>query len=258
MWEEVFQHTGVAQVSINTAKSEVTMHRNPANDVLFTVRLPYTCVCPTAADLPQNSEPRFGTFTALLHENYVYAFGHGPNSKDIMLARVPFQDILLKDHYEYFDGSSYQNDISKCKPVMTGMQHGTIYRSELFQSNTGKDWVFVGCNAFADSTVHMGVAPKPEGPWDIRKLMSAKPKTRFDDATFIYCMFAHPWAFDEGKGELMVTWSEGTMRGRVVAVKVLLAQSGDGEHGAQNTQNAVTMEKQSLKERIWGKLKGLG
>jgi hypothetical protein len=257
MWEEVFQHTGIAKVSVNTAKYEVSMHRNPENDVLFTVRFISIGSCPLLT-YQQSSEPRFGTFTALLHENFVYAFGHGPNSKDIMLARVPFPYILEKGRYEYFDGTVYQKHISKCKPVMTSMQHGTIYQSRLFQPNTGKDWVFVGCNAFADSTVHMGVAPKPEGPWDIRKLMPAQPKTRFDDATFTYCMFAHPWAYDEGKGEFMVTWSEGTMRGRVVAVKVSLVQSGNGEHGGQNTRNAVTAEKQSLKEKILGKLKSLG
>lgn len=142
-----------------------------------------------------------------------------------MLARVPFHDILRKECYEYFDGTDYQRDISKCKPVMTSMQHGTIYRSKLFQQGSGRDWVFVGCNSFGDSTVHIGVAPKPEGPWDIRKLIPAVPKTKVQGATFTYCMYAHPWAFDEARGEVMITWSEGGMQGRVVGVKVSLAQT---------------------------------
>ena len=124
-----------------------------------------------------------------------------------MLARVAVKNILQRDHYEYFDGDSYQHDISKSKPIMTGMQHGKIYRSKLFQSNTAKDWVFVGCNAFGDSTVQMGVAPRPEGPWDIQDLMPAPPKEKHEDSIFTYCMFAHPWAYDESDGEIMITWS---------------------------------------------------
>jgi hypothetical protein len=139
-----------------------------------------------------------------------------------MLSRVPFQNILNRESYEYFNGTTFQPDISSCKPVMGGFQHGSIYPSRLFEHGTGKDWVLVGCNSFADSTVHIGVAPGPEGPWDFKPLIPAPPKEIYEDTQFTYCMFAHPWAGDESKGELIVSWSEGGMRGRVVAVKVLL------------------------------------
>jgi hypothetical protein len=174
-----------------------------------------------------------------------------------MLARVPSNDIRRNECYEYFDGTTYQKVISKSKPVLTGMQHGTIYPSKLFQPNTGKDWVFVGCNCFADSTVQIGVAPKPEGPWDVRELIPAPPRVERDNASFTYCMYAHPWAYDEGGGELMVTWSEGGMQGKVVAVKVTLGQLG---HGASQTEKegkgSGVRQKLSLKDRILGKFRG--
>lgn len=71
----------------------------------------------------------------------------------------------------------------------------------------------------------MGVAPNPEGPWDLQKLMPAPQRTPQPDSPFTYCMYAHPWAFSEEKGELMISWSEGGMKGKIVAVKVTLKQN---------------------------------
>lgn len=172
-------------------------------------------------------EPKFGTFSALIHENHIYAYGHAANSKHVMLSRVPFDAIRHRERYEFYDGKVFQGVMSNCVPVMTDMQHGNIYQSQLFQPNTGKDWVFVGCNSFADSTVHIGVSPKPEGPWEFQKLIPAPPRTLQPDSSFTYCMYAHPWAYDEARGELMVSWSEGGMRGKVVAVKITLGKNSD-------------------------------
>lgn len=152
-------------------------------------------------------EPKFGTFSAYLHGHYVYAYGHASESKDVMLARVPAINIRDKSHYEFFDGKTYQSDIERCNPVITNMQHGSIYRSKLFKPNSGKDWVFIGCSTFGDCTVQIGVAPNPEGPWSILNLITAPLKTPQPDSSFTYCMYAHPWAYREENGELMITWS---------------------------------------------------
>lgn len=72
--------------------------------------------------------------------------------------------------------------------------------------------------------VYMGVAPQPWGPWELERLMEARPRTVQADSGFTYCVFGHPWAGQEQEGEIMVSWSEGGMRGKVVAVMVKLEQ----------------------------------
>lgn len=54
----------------------------------------------------------------------------------------------------------------------------------------------------------------------MRELFRADPDLKKHTST--YCMFAHPWAFSEEDGELMISWSEGSMAGKVVAAKVTL------------------------------------
>jgi hypothetical protein len=50
------------------------------------------------------------------------------------------------------------------------------------------------------------------------KLMTGSPLISMPVGSFTYCMYAHPWAFDERKGDLMITWSEGGISGSVVVV----------------------------------------
>ncbi|KAH8809335.1 hypothetical protein F5884DRAFT_795348 [Xylogone sp. PMI_703] len=213
-WEEVIQHTGVANVSFDTSTKQVSVSRTHKDDILF-----------------GKSEPMFGTFSTHLLNGYVYAYGHGAESREVMLARVPFNKVRDRESYQFWDGRTYQDDISKSASIMSGLQHGSIFRSRLFEPNTGKDWVFIGCNIFADSNVLIGVAPNPEGPWELVKLIPAPPKTPQPDSGFTYCMYAHPWAYGESKGELMITWSEGGMKGKIVAVKVKFAQHTTAKAG---------------------------
>ncbi|RFU25360.1 hypothetical protein B7463_g10970, partial [Scytalidium lignicola] len=218
-WEEIIQYTGVAEVSFDTSAKQLLMSRSANDDALF-----------KASILSINHMP--------------------PNvSRNRSQARVPFDEVQRRKSYQFWDGMAYQNDISKSTPIMTGLQHGSIHRSRLFEPNTGKDWVFVGCNGFADSTVLIGVAPKPEGPWALQKLIPAPPRMPQPDSSFTYCMYAHPWAYDESKGELMVSWSEGGMRGKIVAVKVTFAQNA-------NMGNTET-KKSSLVGKIMKKLRDI-
>jgi hypothetical protein len=144
-----------------------------------------------------------------------------------MLAKVNVRWVLDRSRYTYWDGKEYQADIGKAKQVMEDVQHGAMYRSKLFEPNKGRDWVFVGCSRFGDSKVLMGVSANLEGPYTTVELMSAFSIIHMPEDSLRYCMYPHPWAFREEEGELMITWSEGSMNGGVVAVKVQFAMTMD-------------------------------
>lgn len=167
-------------------------------------------------------EPSFGTFSAIAHDGFAYLFGHAANTTNIMLARVPINSVCSRNLYTYWDGFKYQEYLAMARPVMIGVQHGSIYKSSLFKPGTGHDWVFIGETSLADNQVRMGVSSRLEGPYEMATLMDTYPLRELPGATYQYCVYAHPWAFDEGIGEIMISWCEGTMDGKVVAVKIKL------------------------------------
>jgi hypothetical protein len=238
------------------------MSRDPKNDVLFQVSTssPAARTLLTYRQSSIRMEPRFGSFAAVHNhdDGFVYAYGHASdNSKDVMLARVLFQAVQIKVYYEYYDGHKFQTDMSKCKPVFTSMQNGSIYRSKLFEPHSGKDWVFIGCTSVMDNKVQIGVAAKPEGPWDFRVLLVARPRIVGIDQGYSHFMYAHPWAFDEADGQLMITWSEGREKGKVFAVKVTLAKTSNDTSKASTVQvEELQGRKYSLKEKLFGTLRG--
>ena len=56
--------------------------------------------------------------------------------------------------------------------------------------------------------------------WTLTRLCTASGIDR--PIGFMYCMYPHPWAFNEEEGELLVTWSE-NWPGGVVGAKVKLS-----------------------------------
>jgi hypothetical protein len=137
-----------------------------------------------------------------------------------MLARVNTRSVTDRSRYTYWDGKTYQSNLAKAKPVINNMQHGAIYRSKLFEQDKGRDWVFIGCSRFRDSKVRIGVSANLEGPFTIVRLINAAPLFPMPSGSYMYCIYPHPWAFKEEEGQLMITWSEGTPQGNVVAVKL--------------------------------------
>lgn len=142
-----------------------------------------------------------------------------------MLAKVNIRWVLDRSRYTYWDGQDYQADLGMAKQVMDDVQHGAIYRSKLFEPNKGRDWVFVGCSRFGDSKVLIGVSANLEGPYTTVELMDTFSIIPMPKNSFRYCMYPHPWAFKEEEGKLMITWSEGSMNGGVVAVRVQFAMT---------------------------------
>ena len=90
-------------------------------------------------------------------------------------------------------------------------------------------YAFIGCNAQGDSKVQFGRATEPQGPFEVVPLDDVELyalNTREDKGIFDfrYCVYPHPWAGDlSGKGDLMISWSEGGMTGGVLGAMVRLA-----------------------------------
>jgi hypothetical protein len=152
---------------------------------------------------------------------YIYLYGHTPdNSKSVVLARVSPQSTIHKESYEYWSGSSWSSRVSDSKPVFTTMQHGQIFRTDMFGRDSPWKYAFIGCNSWGDSKAQFGRAMQPQGPWDIHEVKGLRTYSmqQYDPSPFSYCFYPHPWAFKtERDGDLIITWSEGGMRGGVIA-----------------------------------------
>ena len=164
-------------------------------------------------------EPRVGTFSSIIEGDYIYLWGdHGKGCGDgVILSRVRKNLFQNKKDYTYWDGEEYVEDWRAAKVVLKNMQSGSIFRSSLFGEE--RPWVFIGCTFECKSLVMMGAAATLEGPYHEKAIFNA---TGIDCVeTIMYCVYPHPWVFDEREGQLMITWSE-QWPGGVVGAKVSL------------------------------------
>ncbi|KAH0559281.1 hypothetical protein GP486_004205 [Trichoglossum hirsutum] len=167
-------------------------------------------------------EIHWGAFSALLDDDgYIYLYGN--LNFEIYIGRVrarhpEAKGAYARSAYEYFDGEKFGKDLSRVKPIMSGYAQGGVFKSRLFHPSRNANYLFVGCNNFADSKIIMGWASTPQGPWEFTHIADAVdvggPKG------YKYTMYPHTWAFEESQGELMVTWSE-HWPGGVVAAKLV-------------------------------------
>lgn len=161
-------------------------------------------------------EPRFGTFCSLVYNDRVYLWGDLDGK--IYLARVSKYKPTSRDSYEFWDGFGYVREWQRAIPVLRDIQHGAFVHSHIFGSD--RPWIFVGCTKWADNQVMIGAECRLEGPWTLTPLFTASGIHQPDN--YMYCMYPHPWAFNEEEGELLVSWSE-HWPGGVVGAKVKLA-----------------------------------
>ena len=113
------------------------------------------------------------------------------------------------------------------------MQHGQIFPTRMFGRNSRYKWAFIGCAHTGDSSVVFGRAPEPTGPFKCFQLMDANPLMSLPKENFTYCMYPHSWAFKDLVDDLMITWSEGTLNGNVVAVRVRLQTEEKDERNTE-------------------------
>ena len=193
---------GVAEIVLDQATKQLEAKRS--DTVLFAA-----------------SEPRFGSVSTMLENDYVYLYGQIPGGCQIALARVP--KLLAQNAYAYerWDGSSWStNRDTKPVPMFSDCPQGAILRSKLF--GPSRPYIFVGVSKYGDSKIRVGSAPTPQGPWDVRAVAQAKGINYTKG--FTYCIYPHEWAIQDGTCSLLVSWSE-QFPGGVVAGKLCFQTS---------------------------------
>lgn len=147
------------------------------------------------------------------------------NGLDNYLARIRTDaDFADKSNYEYLRKggewvSSYAPPYGPfgelVHDVLAGQGQGAIsYIPD--HAPRGKPYLWIGCEKFPTSQLCMGVAARPEGPWDVHRIGEMPKFTR--DAKTRYCIYPHIWGSDLRNGKILITWSDdGTMGGKVIA-----------------------------------------
>lgn len=161
--------------------------------------------------------------------NYIYLYGqNNEQNKDIVLARVPVAEAEFFKNYEFWTGFGWSTDVYDCQPVMRRIEHGQIFPTTIFGKHSEYKYCFIGCSSDGDSRVLMSRTKSPEGPWNDGYILDMKLYKSdtgwYGSSPFMYCMYPHPVAFGfntktglERTGDLMIIWSEGGMRGGVLA-----------------------------------------
>ncbi|EEQ32874.1 conserved hypothetical protein [Microsporum canis CBS 113480] len=199
-----FQGVGLAIAVRNVNTNEVRGERIKHDELLF-----------------KASEPAFGAFCSVLVNNFFYVWGK--LGEDIYLARVERYEPDNRSAYEYWDGYKFMHDITAAVPVFSGYTSGTVMRSKMFGHMY--NWVFIGGTKINRPVVAIGMAREIQGPYIMYDLINSEeihPMLRE-----VHSVYAHQWAFDEKKGQLLVSWNECDTR-NVVAVKLQLAISHQG------------------------------
>ncbi|KAF1948438.1 hypothetical protein CC80DRAFT_498212 [Byssothecium circinans] len=107
--------------------------------------------------------------------------------------------------------------------VLSGQGQGAILHLPGFAPR-GREYVWFGCEKFPTSRLCVGVAERPEGPWDVRVLgelpgVGEKVGTR-------YCVYPHVWGSRLGRGEVLISWSDDGRMGGFVAAAVFRFEVG--------------------------------
>lgn len=149
-------------------------------------------------------------------------------AKSSVRARIPTHILLLRKcngYWRYTLDSLYLVPRSALWEVLIPPSR---VESDMF--GPPYEYAFIGNSSRGDSKVLIGRAATIEGPFevlplnnvDLYALNTGEDKGAFD---FRYCVYPHPWAGDlKGKGDLMITWSEGGITGGVLAAMLRLAR----------------------------------
>ncbi|VDB88652.1 unnamed protein product [Peniophora sp. CBMAI 1063] len=146
---------------------------------------------------------------AVSYNDYAYMYGGGNVLTGAYLARAPMSDFTNLAAWTYWDGSSYQSDVSKVAGTITpGAAGNTVFYSAALG---GFYNVFM---PFGSSTAYMQSASAPEGPWssDVEIFTSVESNGETN-----YACFAHPeYASSDGKTQYISYYQTGSGAQRLV------------------------------------------
>ncbi|KAL3419516.1 hypothetical protein PVAG01_09738 [Phlyctema vagabunda] len=171
---------------------------------------------------------RCGNISTFIDGGWVYLLGGTGDSEKTrnVMARIKYgHDLSQISNYEYYTISggwrpSFEN-IEDLSDVMSGISHGMIFKTGVHGPKQ-RPYMCIGVDKFLSSRLYLGVAEKPEGPWDIKDVVEL-PKFLGQKSNTRYCLYMHDWASNVAQGEFFITWSDdGQMGGLVVAGKLRL------------------------------------
>lgn len=149
-----------------------------------------------------------------------------------VLARIKYgEDLTQRSSYQFHcQNGGWQSSFARgddLTDTCSTQGHGKMFKVGE-NGPEGKPYMWIGVDKWMSSKLYLGVAPAPEGPWEIQdvgevpKILGDKSKTR-------YCLYVHEWGSNFAQGELLISWSDdGQMGGLVVAGKLKLATEVHG------------------------------
>ena len=173
---------------------------------------------------------QFGQDYQGARDNYVYTFA--PETMDetnwevqkpgeILLMRVPKQEIEDQSKYEYFAGlqgqtPTWTNDITDRAPVFVDVQNGVMRTSVIY--NAGLDrYLLITQQVSRKQTTnyHIGIydAPEPWGPWTTVFFGNPKndiPGSLNTGSKTVFWNFSSKWMSADGKQFVMVYTGDGS------------------------------------------------
>ncbi|RDW62037.1 hypothetical protein BP6252_11470 [Coleophoma cylindrospora] len=176
-------------------------------------------------------EVRVGSIDTFIDGGWVYLIGGAASDSQWparnVMARIKYGDDLSQiSNYQYHttaDGwKSNFDKVEELSDVLAGIGQGMIFKVDEDHAPQGKPYMCIGVDKFMSNGLYLGVAEKPEGPWELKNVGQI-PKFLHHQSNTRYCLYMHSWGSDLSQGELLVSWSDdGQMGGLVVAAKLRL------------------------------------
>lgn len=135
-------------------------------------------------------------------DGYIYVYGpkNLPQKKDLVAARVLPENISNFSKYEYWDGQSWGNNITKSAPI-------TSFISQEFSVSPLDDGSFLAVFQL-NNQVAIRKGESPVGPFNIFQRVWDCPEVLEDADIFVYNAKAHPHL--SNPGELLISYNVNT------------------------------------------------
>lgn len=138
-------------------------------------------------DAVWQGDTNFGQAALVEHEGYVYVFGiHGGRFGGVKLARVPRDDVLAMDAYEYWDGDVWQAALDEAAEIASA----PVGELSVAWNDYLDRWIMTYLDEVRRAIV-IRESPDLTGPWS-----APLEVVHADDYPSLYGAYLHPWASD--------------------------------------------------------------
>lgn len=239
----------------------------------------------------QSSSPQWGNVATLLAGDFIYLYGtyhqHHPRRRrdlrrkagntvvgfvenPVYVCRVPHanKSYLFLENYTYWNGEAFvgaptsvrpsrykgpcHTKAFNLEPVMYNIQFGTVFHTKLFSCTEEGLFAVIGCDGSGDGKVRFKIAENPWGPWRGEGwILDLETEDRGNRGAKS-CIYAHIWASDLGKGEMVLTWSE-PWPGGVEMVKIGF-EMVHGNEDEEEYEQSIESDKDSIYSCAEGQL----